>query len=129
MRLDIDEKALESVAAIEESYGKLAIVVNDIYSFDKELRLWNKKPTEGARIVNMVSQMAFDTSCSYEAAKRILWVLCREWELQHQEMVLARLNAEAGCSDDLKEYMKALEYILGGNEIWSKMSERYHERL
>lgn len=129
MKIDLSVETLKSIADIEESYGKLGIVVNDIYSFDKELRLWNEKHQEGGHLLNMVQQMTDDTGCSFAAAKRILWVLCREWELEHHEMVLAREAASSGCSEELKAYLKALEYVLGGNEVWSETTERYHERL
>ena len=129
MNLHLSADVLESVMPIEESYGKLSMIVNDIYGFDKELRLWNERQKEGGRLVNMVQHMASDTGVSYPAAKRVLWVLCREWELDYQELVAKRVAEEKNCHTEVVSYIKALEYVLGGNEVWSATTSRYHERL
>ena len=119
---------LKSFEAIHESYGKLGIIVNDIYSFDKELHLWNQDHKEGAKLLNIVSHMSTDAGVSYSTAKRILWVLCREWEIDHQEMVAKVVAGKGGADATLKKYLKGLEYVLGGNEYWSETPERYHWR-
>ena len=116
------------MARIEESYGKLGIIVNDIHSFDKELHFWNKDHKEGAKLLNIVNTMSIDAGVSYGTAKRILWVLCREWEIDHQEMVAKVLEGKGGSDPALKLYLKGLEYVLGGNEYWSETTERYHWR-
>lgn len=74
----------------------------------------------------MVQIQADEKGCSIAAAKRILWVLCREWELQHFDLVAKREASAEGSSDTLKSYMKGVEYVMGGNEIWSRSSRRYH---
>ena len=74
----------------------------------------------------MTSMLAQDTGISYEAAKRVLWILCREWEIEHQRMVKERINDKVvGCSEDLKAYLKGMEWVLGGNEYWSSYTLRY----
>lgn len=120
------DETLKSLDAIHESYGKLAITVNDIHSFDKELHFWNKDHKEGAKLVNIVNTMSIDAGVSYGAAKRILWVLCREWEIDLQAMVAKVLGDEGGADPVLKKYLKGLELVLGGNECWSETTERYH---
>ena len=127
-QLRIPTETLKSLARIEESYGKLGIIVNDIHSFDKELHLWNKDHKEGARLLNIVNTMSIEAGVSYGTAKRILWVLCREWEIDHQEMVANVLQGKGGSDPALKSYLKGLEYVLGGNEYWSETTERYHWR-
>ncbi len=119
---------LKSLGSIHESYGKLGIIVNDIHSFEKELHLWNKDHKEGAKLLNIVNTMSIDAGVSYSTAKRILWVLCREWEIDHQEMVAKVLSDKGGTDPALKKYLKGLEYVLGGNEYWSETTERYHWR-
>lgn len=128
MRLTLTNETLNSLPAIDESYAKLGVTVNDIHSFDKELRAWNASHAEGARLLNMVYMFANDTGLPYEASKRVLWVLTREWEFEHFELVKKRESAKGGCPDDLKLYLKGLEYVLGGNEWWSEISERYHPK-
>jgi len=128
MRLHLSPETLASVDEIEDSYGKLGIIVNDTYSFDEELRLRDEKHKEGGHLLNMVEQMAKDTGSSYAAAKRVLWTLCREWELEHQELVKAREAVKGGSDEDLRLYLLALEYVLSGNKKWSQYMERYHKR-
>ena len=76
----------------------------------------------------MVMLQAQETGTSWEAAKRVLWILCREYELEHFELVAKREAAPGGCEADLKVYLDALEYVMGGNEHWSSYTQRYHER-
>ena len=127
-QLRIPDETLKSVARIEESYGKLGIIVNDIHSFDKELHLWNKDRKEGAKLLNIVNTMSIEAGVSHGTAKRILWFLCREWEIDHQEMVAKVLEGKGGSDPALTSYLKGLEYVLSGNEYWSETTERYHWR-
>ena len=128
MDLKVTAEAVNTIVAISESYSRLGIIVNDIYSFAKELRAWNTNGKEGGKILNMVMLQANETGVSWEAAKRVLWILCREWELEHFDLITQREMAAEGCDEDLKTYIKGLEYVLGGNEIWSSYTQRYHER-
>ncbi|KAL8867312.1 MAG: hypothetical protein Q9198_008565 [Flavoplaca austrocitrina] len=127
MDLRLLPSELTSIAAIQDSYSKLGIIVNDIESYEKEVRSFERSQAEGGMILNMVQMQADETGCSKAAAKRVLWVLCREWELEHLEMVAKREASLEGCSETLKSYMKGLEYILGGNEVWSRYTRRYHQ--
>lgn len=127
-RLRVPNETLKSLEKIHESYGKLGIIVNDIHSFEKELHLWNQDHKEGAKLLNIVNTMSKDAGVSYSTAKRILWVLCREWEIDHQEMVAKARGGKGGDDPALKMYLKGLEYVLGGNEYWSETTERYHWR-
>lgn len=135
MDLHVSEANLESIKDIEISYSRLGIIVNDIHSFEKEVRAYGKEQAEGAKVLNMVKMQALETGVSYASAKRLLWVLCREWELQHLEMVQQRemqmdlegLEGKGEKDEDLRVYLKGLEYVLSGNEKWSEYTERYHE--
>ena len=137
MDLHVSEANLESLKDIEESYSRLGICVNDIHSFEKEVRAYAKHKSEGAKVLNMVQMQALETGVSYACAKRILWVLCREWELQHIELIQQRemqLNLEGQegkgeKNEDLRLYLKALEYTISGNEKWSEYTKRYYEDL
>ena len=128
MDLKVTEEAISTIGPISESYSRHAVIVNDIYSFPKELRAWNRHHEEGAQIPNLVMLQAQETGVTFEAAMRVLWILCRECELEHLDLVSKREAAVEGCVEDLKIYMKGLEYIMGGNEMWSSYTHRYHER-
>lgn len=76
----------------------------------------------------MVNLLSHDTGVSYQGAKRVLWILCREWELEFREMIKQKLGdrtVPANEHDDLKMYLKGLEWIDGGNERWSETTARY----
>ena len=72
--------------------------------------------------------MSVEAGVSHGTAKRILWFLCREWEIDHQEMVAKVLEGKGGSDSALTSYLKGLEYVLSGNEYWSETTERYHWR-
>ena len=40
----------------------------------------------------------------------------------------ALLEGKGGGDGTVKQYLKGLEYVLGGNEFWSETTERYHWR-
>ncbi len=130
MDLRLTPSTLASIHDIEISYSRLGIVVNDIHSFDKEVRAYAQNPTDTGKVLNMVAMQAQETGVSFASAKRVLWVLCREWEVLHLEMVKKReSNMDGGEEDEaLMLYMKGLELVLGGNEKWSEYTQRYHEK-
>ena len=130
MDLRLTPSTLASIHDIEISYSRLGIVVNDIHSFDKEVRAYAQNPTDTGKVLNMVAMQAQETGISFASAKRVLWVLCREWEVLHLEMVKKRESDMARGEEDeaLKVYMKGMELVLGGNERWSEYTRRYHEK-
>ncbi|KAL8993180.1 MAG: hypothetical protein Q9169_006536, partial [Polycauliona sp. 2 TL-2023] len=122
--LHITAADIASIGDIHTSYALLGVTVNDILSFDKEVRALRQAPdAEGAHMLNMTQALAKDTELDFEASKRVLWVLCREWEVRHQRMVKERMERK-GVSRDLEQYLKCLELTLGGNEWWSWRTAR-----
>ena len=121
MDLHLSPSERASIIHIEKAYGYLATIDNEIESYDKEVAASGRN---GA--ANVVQMLADDTGCSIAASKRILWVLYRELELEFLELVAKREASAEGCSETLKSYMKGLECVMGGNEVWSGYSERYH---
>ena len=123
------KETLKSPRGIHESYGKLGIIVNDIYSFDKELHMWNQAHKEGAKLLNIVNLMSIDAGIPYSTATRILLVLGRECEINHQEMVAKVMACKGGGADPtVTTHLEGLEYAISGNEYWSQTTERYHWR-
>ncbi|KAL8903875.1 MAG: hypothetical protein Q9207_003646 [Kuettlingeria erythrocarpa] len=70
MDLHLSASEFASIAGIEDSYSKLLITVNDIKSYDKEIRSFKASQAEGGTILNMVQMQVDETGCSVAAAKR-----------------------------------------------------------
>ena len=134
MDLRISDASLESVTEIELLYSSFSMIVNDILSFDKEVRQYQEGGMEGSEILNAVELTAVDIGVSQAAAKRILWVMCRELELtflekvqaKYRELDVAELEGKGERNGDMRRYLKGLELIMSGNERWSEYTMRYH---
>jgi len=117
---------LERVRALEHNYTNHISVVNDVCSFEKELREAAKsQAAEGAVLSNVVAVLADEMGLSPDASKAVLWSMCRDWERQHEQMVSEIIRDE--CSDGLKAYMHGLELQMSGNELWSRTTPRYNQ--
>lgn len=125
MNLTLTEDELKSVIPIEKNAARHLSVLNDIYSWEKELIQSRGGHTEGSAICSSVAVIADECSLSYIAAKNVLWAMCREWEIVHKELVKERLTSEAGCSKNVEMYMQGMEYQISGNEKWSESTPRY----
>ena len=135
MDLRVSEANLEGLKELEVLYSSFGMIVNDIYSFHKEVRAYKEGGMEGGEILNAVEMQAQDTGVSYASAKRVLWVLCRELELVYLDKIQAieaemdrvGLEGKGEKDQDLRAYLKGLEYVMSGNEKWSEYTERYHQ--
>ncbi|KAL3417259.1 aristolochene synthase [Phlyctema vagabunda] len=125
MKLNLSHTEMETVRDIELNCSKHISVVNDIYSWEKELKAAKNSSEEGSALCSSVLVMATEANLSFRASKRILWMMCREWELVHEEL-WARKSQTPKCSDDLLAFIKGLEYQMSGNEAWSRSTLRYH---
>ncbi len=128
MALNVTPAELDSVRSVERNCSKHISVVNDIFSWEKEVLASKLGHQEGAALCSSVQVMAKEADININAAKRVLWAMCREWEMCHDELVAKRKSAVGlGCSHDVSEYMQGLEYQMSGNELWSKSTKRYIE--
>lgn len=127
MELHISPEEIASVREIEQNCAKHLSVVNDIMSWDKEYLACQTGHPEGSAICSAVQVLADETSLSHSACKRILWVMCREWENRH-EVLVAKRQADGAVpyGENLKLYVKGLEYQISGNELWSLTTLRYN---
>ncbi|KAE9574241.1 Aristolochene synthase [Colletotrichum fructicola] len=127
MGLRVSPEELASAQPIEQNVAKHLSVLNDILSWDKEFLAAQTGHPEGSALCSAVQVLADETSLTYAAAKRVLWVMCREWEYEHDYLVQRRRqDKEFPPSDNLMQYIKGLEYQISGNEIWSKTTLRYN---
>lgn len=124
MKLHLTEEDLRIAAPVELNCAKHIAVLNDIYSWKKELLASETLHHEGAAICSSVQVLSETTALSYAAAQRVLWTMCREWESVHRQLVAER--EDMGCKGDLLDYIHGLEYQMSGNERWSESTPRYH---
>ncbi|KAL2829465.1 Aristolochene synthase [Aspergillus cavernicola] len=124
MGLKVTQEEIDSVRAIDMNCSKHLSVINDIYSYEKELYTANTAHTEGGVLCTSVQTIAEEATIQTEAAKRILFFMCREWEVMHNAME-EELKASADTSPGLLSYVKGLEYQMSGNELWSRTTQRY----
>ncbi|KAI6773104.1 hypothetical protein HG530_004062 [Fusarium avenaceum] len=125
MKLHLSPEELESVNELELNCAKHISVVNDIYSWEKELKASYEGHPEGSAVCSAVSVLSGETSLSIGASKRVLWTMCREWELVHDDLTKDRMQSMP-YSKDLEAFMKGLEYQMSGNEAWSRLTPRYN---
>ena len=128
MCLHLEPKELESTRDIELNVGRHISIVNDIFSFEKELKASKTAHEEGALLCSAVNILSSEVSISYSASKRVLWTLCREYEALHDKLVrdLTSIRGDAGkCRPVVRLYLKGLEYQMSGNELWSSTTKRY----
>ncbi|KAI1138572.1 isoprenoid synthase domain-containing protein [Hypoxylon sp. FL0543] len=93
MDLYISPGELESVKGIESYVGRHISVVNDIFSFEKELETSKSAHKEGGALCSSVSILAEEVGITTGAAKSVLWSICREWERLHQDIVTKKSKA------------------------------------
>ena len=126
MGLAMTPEQLEAVKEVDENCAKHISVINDIFSWEKEWLASQTGHREGSALCSSVQVLADEAHVSTEASKRVLFTMCREWELCHKELVVKKKNvAELGQSEEVTRYMDGLEYQMSGNELWSRSTMRY----
>lgn len=123
MALSVPPEDLELVRPVDQNCSKHLSIVNDIWSYEKEVRAAETLHEEGGALCTAVAILAKEAEIRTDAAKRVLYHLCREWEYEHEALVtrtLARRDTPV-----LRAYMKGLELQMSGNELWSRTTLRY----
>ena len=127
MALHVTEDELKSVEEIERNVSKHLSVVNDIFSWEKEVLASQTGHIEGSVLCSSVQVMASEAEIETAAAKRVLWSMCREWEQRHVELEEAYKAQKPPPTEAVLTYIKGLEYQISGNEAWSETTKRYVE--
>ncbi|KAJ5139222.1 Aristolochene synthase [Penicillium bovifimosum] len=123
MDLCLSPDELEAVQPAEKHCAKHIAIVNDIYSWEKELAQSRKSSEEGSVLCSAVKVMADNAGLSIDPARRVLWSMVREWEAKH-ELLCAMLYTK-DSTDAKGLYLKGLQYQMSGNELWSRTTPRY----
>ena len=125
MSLDLSAEELGLVAGIERNVGHHISIVNDIYSYEKELLAAKTAHQEGGKLCNAVHILAEEVHISVDSSKQLLWSICREWERTHEDLVSQ--HKSQGWDEKVMRYVEGLEFHMSGNELWSKTTKRYHD--
>ena len=97
MRLHLDPSDLESWEAVNKDTDRHIAVINDIYSYEKELLLSKSESAERGYLCSAVLIFAQETELGIFATKHMLYALCRQWELIRWQLVDER--ERQGCSE------------------------------
>lgn len=125
MAIHLTATELEAIKEIDFNASKHVAVVNDIYSYEKEVLAVKKGYKECGALCSSVQIMANQADLSVDSAKRILWAMCREWELHHRKLVASIEESVPDPSPALLEYLRGLEYEVSGHELWCHTTDRY----
>lgn len=123
MQLHLTDAERRRAAPVERNCARHIAIVNDIYSWRKEQLASQTLHQEGAAVCSAVQVVSNEAALGFSAAQRVLWTMCREWELEHQRLVQ---EATTGSSETLRAYIRGIEYHMSGNERWSESTPRYH---
>lgn len=123
MALHVTVEDLDLLKPLDRNCSKHLSVINDIWSYEKEVLAAETLHPEGGVLCSAVDILVNAADIPPLAAKRVLYTLSREWELVHE--VIAREIATQRDTEAIATYMKGLELQMSGNEAWSRTTLRY----
>ncbi|KAL7274126.1 hypothetical protein RUND412_002996 [Rhizina undulata] len=127
--LNVSREELESIKDIDMTCSNHFSLVNDYYSWNKEVKQVERRDTTDALgalgLVNAVAVTMKHYNVEMEEAKGKVLTRIREYENTFCELVEARMNAPGGASKDLEAYMDNLRFLMSGNEYWCQITGRY----
>ncbi|KAJ6113455.1 hypothetical protein N7523_006772 [Penicillium sp. IBT 18751x] len=126
--LHLHTAELSQTAALESCAFRFMGVLNDIYSWDRESKVYQANPTDGSRPFSSVYILSQETGLSYTACKRLMYAYCRELEIVLKQSS-EDLKQEHGGTlrPEMEKYTKGLEYLMSGIEQWSQWTPRYRQ--
>ncbi|KAJ5246459.1 hypothetical protein N7468_001442, partial [Penicillium chermesinum] len=124
--LDINSGDLKQISALESYTFRFLGVLNDIYSWEKEWKAYQARPTDGSHPFSAIHVLSQEIGLSHTACKRLMYSYCRELEASFKETVetTTRDNGHL-LSPDMERYVKGLEYLMSGFEKWHQWTPRY----
>ncbi|CAJ2506370.1 Uu.00g005000.m01.CDS01 [Anthostomella pinea] len=121
LRLSAEELAIAK--PVDRNCARHLSVINDIWSYEKEVHAAAHLHEEGGVLCTSVAILAEEAHMSIDSSKRVLYQLCREWEISHEVLVEAALAQKD--TPDMRAYLLRIEYQMAGNEFWSRTTPRY----
>ncbi|KAJ5496411.1 hypothetical protein N7463_008398 [Penicillium fimorum] len=122
-KLYLTTTELKKTTALESIAFRHVSAMNDIYSWEREWKVYQANPTDGAQPFSAIYIFANETGLPYTACKRLMYSYCRELELAFKHS-----SYEIGTESprhELESYIKGLEYFMSGIELWSQWTPRY----
>jgi len=86
MGLSMSPEDLEMARPADMNCSKHLSIINDIWNYEKELLALQKAHEERGVLCTSVATFANEADVSVDAAKRVLYRLCRKWGLRHAEL-------------------------------------------
>ncbi|KAI0197503.1 Aristolochene synthase in complex with 12,13-Difluorofarnesyl diphosphate [Astrocystis sublimbata] len=117
--------ALALVHDADVNCGKHIAIINDIWSFEKEARTAQSSSEEGSVLCNGVAILAHEAGLSTAASKRVLHLMCLEWEDKHRQLMEDLVRGGGQDEVVMTRYFEGLAYQMSGNVAWSKLTHRY----
>ncbi|KAJ7122139.1 isoprenoid synthase domain-containing protein [Mycena epipterygia] len=119
-----DEELNErSLVTCETVVLDLCILVNDVVSYEKELRAG----TANANLVTFLLKHGVEERrfASASAVKEYICQIITDLEGKLHNCLEAALKHSLGQKEDYRRWLKALPYIVSGNTWWSQLTTRY----
>lgn len=125
-RLHLSPEELARVATLESCAFRFVGALNDIYSWDREWKVYQANPSDGARPFSAIYILAQETGLPYPACKRLMYAYCREVEHSFKDAE-REISKQDGSTlrPEVQRYVAGLEYFMSGIEQWSQWTPRY----
>ncbi|KAJ6030972.1 hypothetical protein N7540_001704 [Penicillium herquei] len=123
IELHMTPEECELVKELDFNRSRHISLVNDVVSWDKEIRKAQESSQDGSLLCSCVQVAMEEFSIDLTAAKRMLRFLAREFELRHLELTANLLSTHP----HLTLYCRGLEYNMSGDEAWGRVSGRYND--
>ncbi|GIK07714.1 hypothetical protein Aspvir_003381 [Aspergillus viridinutans] len=122
MGLRLTNDDIEAVKEITMNMARQIPLLNDICSWEKELKKARESKADGAQLCSAVKIIADTLKIDAAAAQRLLWHMCRELEARHVQLAGEIL----AVYPHLSSYCRAIGYPMSGQEVWALQSERFN---
>ena len=129
MSLALQPSERKLLAPFERHCGQHISIINDILSWEKEVKAAATAHSEGGALCSAVQVLALESGLTIEASKRVLWTIAREIENAYVHDAAEFLSGSGNekIGEGVRAYVRGLVHQMGGNERWSLETKRYHE--
>lgn len=112
---------------VEKNTTTHVILVNDLYSLDKEILCSNISGGKiGGDIFNAVAVIMNEQNIDLVTAQTKLKIMIEEAEEKHFLLLANRKSREKPISPQVTRYADLLKDMAAGNESWSRVTARYN---